>query len=582
MAFTPLTEPLGIKRAAHLLRRVTFGANRATIDLFAGMTPQEAIPLLFRENLPDPPLPLDTETGAEWVTTGRTDANSEESTLQEYFRRWLLGQAMRTDGLSDLERTSYNVREKLTFFMHTHFTTKISKVNNSRSLYFQNQLFRLFAFDNSTEPWHNFRELTKKICIDNAMLQFLDGRQNVKGNPNENFARELLELYSIGRGLEGTLPPGTAPGDYIHFTEQDVQSAARVLSGFTLDEDFSTLDEDTMLPRGIARGGNGASAHDNDTKTFSSRFGSAEIAPDPDLLNNGDATEESAIDEISQLIDLIYAQPETARNICRRLYRYFVYYNITQEIDDTIIADMAATFTANNFRIQPVLEELFTSRYFYDGEAGVDDDHFGGIIKSPLDLAAGTYRLLNVQMPDYAAETEDYYMFTGMIIDAMQSQGMNLYEPFEVAGYSAYHQFPIYNRSWISTNYLTNRYDFIRSIISNQMMPGMPGISVFDYVTSDFGGEAPVARDLVVTLANYLLPMHESLTYDDTTDDTSELTAERLNYFLFAFLYSPQLDADPETVWTERWNIIMEKEVMVGQLENLFNSMLQSPEYQLA
>ncbi len=586
MALTPLTIPLGIKRAAHLLRRVTFGADKNEIREFSLLTPQEAITRIFNQNIPDAPLPIDSETGEEWVISGRTDANSEESTLQEFFRRWLIGQALRKQDLASDVRIGYNVREKLTFFMHTHFTTKVSKVNSSRALYFQNQLFRLFTFDDTVDEWRNFKELTKKICVDNAMLQFLDGRQNVSGNPNENFGRELQELYSIGRGLEGTLPVDNDPGDYVNYTEHDVQEAARVLSGFTIDDTFSTLDEDTGLPRGIARGGGGvgaiATAHDNDEKKFSFRYNFNEISPKPELIPTGEPTEESALEEISQLVDMIFDMPETARNICRKLYRFYTYYDITEEINDSVIEEMAQAFISNGFRIQPVLTLLFTSTYFYEGDDGTEDDQFGAIIKSPMDLVVGTMRNFNIAYPDYSTDTEAFYEFTGWLVNVMRSQGMSIYEPFEVAGYSAYHQFPIYNRSWISTNYLANRYDFIREVVSGGMMPGMNNFAVFDYISIYFGSVAENARTLVEELTKVLLPMHESLSYDDTLDDDSELTAPRLNYFLFAFLYSPQLDADPESTWTTRWNTLMEKDVMVSQLENLVNAMLQSPEYQLA
>jgi uncharacterized protein (DUF1800 family) len=111
------------------------------------------------------------------------------------------------------------------------------------------------------------------------------------------------------------------------------------------------------------------------------------------LLNGTNATQESAFDEIDQLIELIYSKPETASNFCSRIYRFFVYHEITQATDDTIIAEMANTFTANNYKLQPVLEDLFQSQHFYDAAAGANDDNFGGIIKSPLDLMIGTLRL---------------------------------------------------------------------------------------------------------------------------------------------------------------------------------------------
>jgi len=591
MPLPTLNGTLGYKRAAHLLHRATFGPTKLQIDSFASLTANQAVTLLFQSTLPDPQLPLDTETGAEWVLTGTSDANSGESDLQEFFKGWFIGQILGI-GIPPANSLAYATREKIVFFLHTALTTIQSKVDNSRSLYFQNQLFRKFAFDKMLSPEYNYKELTKKISVDNAMLRLLDGNLNVAGSVNENYGRELLELFSIGRGLEGTLPPTTLPGDYFNFTEQDVRAAAKVLSGWELDTTFSTLDSTVdldlaatiKLPRGKVRGSvTNANAHDNSVKQFSDRFNNATIQPDPLLLSGTGATEASALDEISQLIELIYSKPETARNICRRMYRFFVYHEITQTIDDTIIAEMANTFATNGYKIQPVLEDLFQSQHFYDAAAGVGDDNFGGIIKSPLDLMMGTFRLFGIQLPDPVTEAGAFYETTGELIRGLESLGMNFYEPFDVAGYDAYHQYPIYHRSWISTNYLTRRYEFIRNLVSaNQMNPGMLKVDVVAFVQDNISNAiASDARSLIIELAKYFLPQAENLTFDPAADDNAGITAERLNYFLTAFLKSPQIDADPEGAWTFRWNNPVDMEVVKGQLESLFNAMLQSPEYQL-
>lgn len=303
MPLTPLSGVLGLKRAAHLLRRATFGASKQQIDRFAGLTAQQAISQLFATDLPDPPLPIDPATGQEWVETGTTDANSGDDDLRDYFKAWCIGQMMSTD-ISEGHELPYALREKITLFFHTHFTTMEEKVNDSRALYFQNQLFRIFSFDgidrevvilnedtgmmeSLTVPT-NFRELTKKLCVDNAM---------------------------------------------------------------------------------------------------------------------------------------------------------------------------AATFSINDFKIQPVLEQLFQSAHFYEAVSGTAYDKFGGIIKSPLDLTLGVLKFFDVKLPSYTMDTENFYVMTGNLLSHMKQQGFNFYEPFEVAGYVAYHQYPVYNRNWISTNYLTQRYD---------------------------------------------------------------------------------------------------------------------------
>jgi uncharacterized protein (DUF1800 family) len=418
------------------------------------------------------------------------------------------------------------------------------------------------------------------------MLRLLDGNLNVNGSPNENYARELLELYSIGRGLENSLPPPTGEGDYIFFTELDVQMAARVLSGFNFDETFTTLDTDTQLPRGIVKGSiTNASAHDNSVKTFSTRFIDSGtglpyvIQPDAALLNGSQPTEASALDEINQLIEMIYSQPETAMNICRKVYRFFVYHEITDSINTNIISVMADTFRANNFKLQPVIENLLRSEHFYEASAGYPDDAFGGIIKSPLDLVVGTLRYFQYSLTDITTSAQDFYAQTGEIVSLIDDQGMSFYQPFDVAGYDAYHQYPIYHRAWISVNYLTNRYAFIRGLVSS-MEPGTLKVNVYDFVRANIDNTlAADAKNLVIELAHHLFPVTDNLTFDSATDDTATITAERLNYFLVSFL--SDIDPDPEAAWTDRWTNQVGIGTMTSQLENLFNAMMQSPEYQL-
>ncbi|MBX2966389.1 MAG: DUF1800 family protein [Cyclobacteriaceae bacterium] len=585
----PLPEysgTLGFNRAAHLLRRASFGPTRQQIEAFASLTPQQATNLLFNQTLPDPVLPVDPDTNQEWAESGITDPEKMDSDYQGYFKCWFVGQ-MLSAGVAPTSTLAYSVREKLVLFLHTHFTAIEEKINSSRALYFQNKLYRLFALDEDALPEVNFRELTKKVSVDNAMLRLLDGNQNVKGSPNENYARELLELYSIGRGLEGSLPPTPAPGDYVLFKEQDVQSAARVLSGFNFDGDFSNDDPDTGIPRGRVRGSDtNASSHDNGVKQFSDSFIDINtglpyvIQPDPLLLNGSNATLESALDEISQLIDMIYEQDETLRHICRKIYRYYVYHDIPESLHNTIIAEMANTFRLSGFKLQPVVENLLRSQHFYEAAAGYDDDQFGSIIKSPLDLIVGTLRFFNYPAPDMTTSPADFYAITREIINLADDQGMTFYQPFDVAGYDAYHQFPVYHRSWITVNYLTRRYQFIRRLVS-EMEGGMLKVDVVAFVQANFAAAAPNARNLIIELARNLLPVSNNLTFDPDADDTATITAERLNYFLVAFLENPKIDDDPEAAWNIRWTNGFDPETVRRQLENLFNAMLQTPEYQL-
>ncbi len=460
---------LGPSRAAHLLRRATFGPTIDQIEQFATLTGSAAIALLFDDQIADPQLPINPETGQDWLLSGVYGEELGVRGLTDQLVMWFIGLA-----LDNSQPISFSTREKIVYFFHTHFTTKSEKVGNSRSLYYQNELFRQFAFDSNKPIEYNFKTLLKNISIDNAMLRFLDGSQNVKGSPNENYGRELMELYSIGRGLEGTFPIDLPAGDYLNYTEQDVQTAARVLSGLKLDESFVSIDPITSLPRGRVEPG----AHDNNDKQFSNRFSDTIITPDPALMPGNQPTEESVIDEISQLIEMITSQQESALFICREIYRFYVYHEVTQDIQNNIISQMASTLIANGHKIQPVIEELLQSQHFYDAAAGTDDDKFGAIIKSPLDLVASTYRFYKLDLADFTTDYDLFYTQAGILKQHLQRMGMDYYEPFEVAGYTAYHQYPAYNRNWISSNYLTNRYDFIKSVFMSGQNPDMPALDI--------------------------------------------------------------------------------------------------------
>ncbi len=576
MPLTPFAGVLGSTRAAHLLRRATFGPTRALLQQFETLTATQAVNLLFDDQIPDPVLPLNPETGQDWLLTGQLGAELNLRGLTKNVLHWFIGLAADTS-----QPVSFNTREKIVYFYHTHFTTQQEKVSNSRMLYFQNELFRQFAFDKNKTEIFNFKSLLTKISFDNAMLRFLDGKQNVKGSPNENYARELLELYAIGRGLEGTSSPDLAPGDYLYFTEDDVQAAARVLSGLKLDEEFTTIDIDTNLPKGKVS----PNAHDNEDKQFSHRFNNTLISPNPALLLNGEPTQESVLDEINQLVEMITTQPESAIFICRELYRFYVYHEVTEDLQNTIIAEMATTLVANNFKIEPVITNLLLSTHFYDAViTDVNDDKFGAIIKSPLDLVANTYRAFNFSFANHITEFDLFYQQADDIKEQMKRMGIDFYEPFEVAGYTAYHQFPAFNRNWISSNYLINRYDFINNTFMNMSSPDseMPVIDTVQFVRDSFdNATAADARSLIIALIQYLFPVHVNLTFNAAADDNAGVTAERLNYFLHAFLFEPQIDADPEAAWTHRWNGNVGMDVVEVQLTKLLNSLLQTPEYQL-
>lgn len=579
MALPQQSGILGRKRAAHLLRRITFGPSKADIDTFSTYSVANALNILFQDT-PFPEPPLDLKTNATWVDIPSTPANSSESPLQEYFKGWWIKQ-MLAKGVQDSDRLSFMVREKILFFIHTHLTIVQGTVNNSRAFYFQNILFRNFALDGNKPADINLKTLTKKICVDNAMLILLDGKLNVKGDPNENYARELIELYSIGKGLAGFIPPTTVQGNYYYYTENDVRAAALILSGWDINTTFTSIDPDTLIPRGRAKVnvGGQATQHDNSTKTFSARFNNATISPNPALLIGGLPTEESMLDEISQLIELLYSQPECLKNICRKLYRFFVYYEIDEQLDDTIIAGLLDTFVANGYKIEPVITEILGSQHFFDMmDASSDSDKFGALIKSPLELITETLSLFEYKLPDYTTQLDAFYKTTAYLIAQMKAMNMDFMNPIDVAGYDAYHQFPIYNRGWISTTALNRRYDFIYLIMTtDNMMAGEIRIDLYEYIKLRFGIAALDPDILIRELITYLLPLSQ---------ETTEITTERINYFKLQFyLLGEALPQGPLVFWTFSWTngdtLPISKVDARGMLQDLVNAILQSPEFQL-
>ncbi len=230
---TPYTGTWGYEQAAHLLRRTTFGPNYEKIKEAAASSLDATISQLFQElPLPDPPINY-SEANDPYVPIGETWINapySPDINLRAHrnrsLRAWTLD-LLFTEGIS--------IREKLTLFWHNHFS--INNINDPKFLYKYITTIR-------SQAWGNFRDLVKAITVDPAMLRFLNGNQNTNLAPNENYARELMELFTLGKGeLAG-------PGDYTTFTEEDVMQMARVLTGWR-DLGFNT-NNPSVTSRGVA------------------------------------------------------------------------------------------------------------------------------------------------------------------------------------------------------------------------------------------------------------------------------------------------------------------------------------------
>ena len=345
----PYTGAWGKEQATHLLRRSMFGPNLDQIQAAVDNGLDDTVTQLTTPlQMPDPPVNYNFEDdpnvpiGATWIEA----PYSQTINLKGYRRRSLLAW---TYGLMLNEGVS--LREKMTLFWHNHFVVQRSNVNDPKLNYIYINTLRQNALG-------NFKELAKKMTIDPSMLMYLNGNQNTSVAPNENYSRELLELFTIGKG------PLAGPGDYTNYTEDDVVAMAKVLTGWRV-RGFNTNNPMVSVESYFSIG-----RHDQSDKQLSHRFNNQIIS------NNGE-------NEYKDLIDIIFQQDEVARFISRKLYRWFVYYDITPEIEDNVIEPMAQIIINNDYDIVQGLTALLSSAHFFES------DNLGPMIKKPHRL----YRL---------------------------------------------------------------------------------------------------------------------------------------------------------------------------------------------
>lgn len=206
-SLAPYTQPLTQREAGHLLRRTLIGPTQAEISNATGQFAAQLLQqLLVDDPIPNPP--IDPLTNDDWVSPAPGPNNSPDDELRIQFFGWWIHK-MHTQPTS--------IHERMVWFWHTHFPTIETRITNTAALYYQHSLFRKYALG-------NFKTLTRAMCIDNAMLVHLDGRLNVAGSPQENFAREFFELFTVGKGAQ------VSPTDYTTFTETDVKEATRLLT----------------------------------------------------------------------------------------------------------------------------------------------------------------------------------------------------------------------------------------------------------------------------------------------------------------------------------------------------------------
>ena len=411
---------------SHLLKRTMFGAKNADISYFLSRSVSQAIDELLNPSAPLPAPPLknyaNTNTpagdpdlavaaGQTWVNTHTLDG-TVQSNRRTSFRSWWMGVMINQDR---------SIREKLTLFWHNHYATEANEVGNARYVFKHHDLLRQQCLG-------NFKALTRAITIDSAMLVYLNGQLNTKTAPDENYSRELQELFTLGKENNP------------NYTEDDVKVAARVLTGWRNDATNNNSYFD-------------ASRHDVNNKVFSSFYGAATITG---------RTGATAGDlELDDLLNMIFGKSqEVSRYIVTRLYRWFVYYDIDATTQANVIDPLAAQLVASNWEIKPVLSTLLKSEHFFDIL------NQGCQIKSPVDLVVSLCREFNVVFPDatdYAAQYAHWNYIRNWATNMQQTIG----DPPDVSGWKAYYQVPNFYEIWINSDTFPKRNQFTDTMVVN-------------------------------------------------------------------------------------------------------------------
>lgn len=375
-------EEFGYDQARHLLWRAGFGGTPRQVQTLVSWGPTKSVDSLlnvadvpyendraseFDSDIMRPPSPTERQAIAQ--ARRAQDENQLAKLRLEREKRERRDRAQIRDvqrwWLERMIETPRPLEEKMVLFWHGHFATSYRTIENSYHMLLQNELFRRHALG-------GFGDLLRAIIRDPAMLAYLDNNDSRKGRPNENLARELMELFSLGVG---------------NYSEQDIKDGARALTGYTFyDDEFRFAREN----------------HDTGAKNFLGHSGQLD----------GD-----------EFVAAILAQKACPRFMARKLYRYFVADAPDADRDAdpgtrAVLSSLAGSLRASNYQLKPVLRTLFLSRHFYD--PGV----MGQQIKSPVQLVVGAVRSLNTPVRDLS-----------LLLDALDLMGQHVMFPPSVKGW---------------------------------------------------------------------------------------------------------------------------------------------------
>ena len=400
---------------AHLLRRAGFGASSDDLAIFGAMSYNAAVDrLLNYDAVPDD---VDAKIGqAGYVGTTSNGPFSPNTVINDARQRWLFR----------MIHSNRPLQEKMTLFWHNYFATGYNKVSGTGA----KDGVRLMAAKASEDPRKqkgqlemlrenalgSLNDLLNRISTDPAMLIWLDGNTNTKANPQENFGRELMELFTRGVGF---------------YTEQDVYAAARVFTGWNVRIDRGSADGDNTYSFVY-----NANNHETAAKTFS-----FPVYSDGSMTIQSRAAAGGMQDGLD-LINALAMHPETASRVAGKLYAFFV--SETVPAPASLINQLATVYLQNNSNIKSVLQALFTSPQFTD--PAVYFTHYSW----PVEYVVRAIK-----------ETGWTGFSVGTTLTPLVNMGQILYEPPDVAGWDL-------DQNWFSSGKTLARMNFASTLASNQ------------------------------------------------------------------------------------------------------------------
>lgn len=445
-------------------------------------------------------------------TTGQNQ-NNLDGQRRVLLKQWWLGEMM------DPAR---GFIEKLTLFWQNHFVVEADAVQDVRFLYHYLYTLREHSLG-------NFRSFVIAITRDPSMLLYLNGNENVAGRPNENYARELLELFALGRG---------------NYSEEDVKEAARVLTGWRStnyrNANVATIDSQFR-----------AGQHDNGNKTFSEHFQKKVIV--------GHTGTNAGETELAELVDMILSHPESARFIVRKLYRWYIKGEISTEVEKNFIQPLASDF-AKDFQLAPLLKRMLTSSHFFDESVRAAQ------IRSPLDITIGSYLMMGVGKPNPSEDRRTYDLLLNNTLRRSRFMEMEVLDQPTVFGWRPYYDTGYY-KIWISGTTLGLRGELTDALVRGAPQQGIR-TNLVEWVR------------FVSSPADPMVLVREVWTLLMAVDATQEQLDELVD--------GPFLDGIPRYEWTDIWNEHTRAPADVAaynnvkqRLESLLTYMFRLAEYQL-